>query len=208
MALQLERGARRLPLCRHGPGRRRSSSASELVPRQTVTKSSPQPIPLAAQFKSHVGTAQSRLFTACLFALACALASSSARAQAVYGSIAGTVFDSSGAPIPHATVTVTSVERNTSSSVTTNESGNYAQTHLIIGHYSVRVEAGGFNVEVQEGVELAIDTVTAVDFHLKPGKVQETVEITGEAPLLKTERTDVATTYPLKLRSVRAVHGL
>jgi hypothetical protein len=72
----------------------------------------------------------------------------------------------------------------------------------------VRVEAGGFNVEVQEGVELAIDTVTAVDFHLKPGKVQETVEITGEAPLLKTERTDVATTYPLKLRSVRAVHGL
>lgn len=126
----------------------------------------------------------------------------------MYGSIAGTVFDSSGAPIPHATVTVTSVERNTSSSVTTNESGNYAQTHLIIGHYSVRVEAGGFNVEVQEGVELAIDTVTAVDFHLKPGKVQETVEITGEAPLLKTERTDVATTYPLKLRSVRAVHGL
>ena len=126
----------------------------------------------------------------------------------MYGSIAGTVFDSSGAPIPHATVTVTSVERNTSSSVTTNESGNYAQTHLIIGHYSVRVEAGGFNVEVQEGVELAIDTVTAVDFHLKPGEVQETVEITGEAPLLKTERTDVATTYPLKLRSVRAVHGL
>jgi hypothetical protein len=91
-------------------------------------------------------------------------------------------------------VTVTSTERNTTSSVVTNDSGNYAQTHLIIGHYSVRVEAPGFNVEVQEGVELAIDTVTTVDFHLKPGKVQETVEVTGEAPLLKTERTDVATT--------------
>jgi len=175
------------------PGRRRSLSASESVIRQTVTNS--LTTPLAAQRKFHSGKrAQSRLFTVCLVALTCMLASGSARAQAVYGSIAGTVFDSSGAPIPHATVTVTSVERNTSSSVTTNDSGNYAQTHLIIGHYSVRVEAGGFNVEVQEGVELAIDTVSTVDFHLKPGKVQETVEVTGEAPLLKTERTDVATT--------------
>ncbi len=119
-------------------------------------------------------------------------------AQAVYGSIAGTVFDGSGAPIPNASVTVTNVERNTTTSVTTNESGNYAQTHLIIGHYTVRVEAAGFNVEVQEGVELAIDTVSTVDFHLKPGKVQETVQVTGEAPLLKTERTDVATTLSEK----------
>jgi hypothetical protein len=126
--------------------------------------------------------------------LAAACSSGSASAQAVYGSIAGTVFDASGAPIPHAMVTVTSTERATTSSVTTNDSGNYAQTHLIIGHYSVRVEAPGFNIEVQEGVELAIDTVSTVDFHLKPGKVQETVEVTGEAPLLKTERTDVATT--------------
>ena len=82
--------------------------------------------------------------------------------------------------------------------VTTNESGNYAQTHLIIGHYTVRVEAPGFNVEEQQGVELAIDTVSTVDFHLKPGKVQETVQVTGEAPLLKTERTDVATTLSEK----------
>jgi outer membrane receptor protein involved in Fe transport len=89
---------------------------------------------------------------------------------------------------------VTSVERNTSTSVTSNDSGNYNQSHLIIGHYSVRVEAQGFNVEVQQGVELAIDTVSTVDFRLKPGKVEETVQVTGEAPLLKTERTDVATT--------------
>ena len=116
----------------------------------------------------------------------------------MYGSIAGTVFDGSGAPIPNASVTVTNVERNTTTSVTTNESGNYAQTHLIIGHYTVRVEAPGFNVEVQQGVELAIDTVSTVDFHLKPGKVQETVQVTGEAPLLKTERTDVATTLSEK----------
>jgi hypothetical protein len=140
----------------------------------------------------------SQLRMAALLVVAGVLASGSAWAQAVYGSIAGTVFDSSGAPIPNASVTVTNVERNTTTSVTTNESGNYAQTHLIIGHYTVRVEAPGFNVEVQQGVELAIDTVSTVDFHLKPGKVQETVQVTGEAPLLKTERTDVATTLSEK----------
>jgi hypothetical protein len=141
---------------------------------------------------------KSYLAAAGLFASVCAMASGSAFGQAVYGSIAGTVFDSSGAPIPQATVTVTNAERNTTTSVTTNDSGNYSQTHLIIGHYAVRVEAAGFNVEVQEGVELAIDTVSTVDFHLKPGKVQETVQVTGEAPLLKTERTDVATTLSEK----------
>jgi hypothetical protein len=141
---------------------------------------------------------KSYLAVAGLSAAIWVMAGGSASAQAVYGSIAGTVFDSSGAPIPQATVTVTNAERNTTTSVTTNDSGNYSQTHLIIGHYSVRVEAAGFNVEVQQGVELAIDTVSTVDFHLKPGKVQETVQVTGEAPLLKTERTDVATTLSEK----------
>ena len=125
---------------------------------------------LSSQLRSH-------LRVAVLFVVAGVLASGSASAQAVYGSIAGTVFDGSGAPIPNVSVTVTNVERNTTTQVTTNESGNYAQTHLIIGHYTVRVEAPGFNVEVQEGVELAIDTVSTVDFHLKPGKVQETVQV-------------------------------
>jgi hypothetical protein len=72
---------------------------------------------------------KSYLAAAGLSAAIWAMASGSASAQAVYGSIAGTVFDSSGAPIPQATVTVTNAERNTTTSVTTNDSGNYSQTH-------------------------------------------------------------------------------
>jgi len=117
-----------------------------------------------------------------------------AGAQAVYGSIAGTVSDSSGAPVANAAVTIIEVNRNTSSEVHTNESGNYDQSHLIIGHYQVRVEAPGFKAAVTEGVELAIDTVSTVNFKLSPGEVRETVTVTSESPLLKTERTDVATT--------------
>mgnify|MGYP000964897115 CR=1 FL=1 len=54
-----------------------------------------------------------------------------ARAQAVYGSIAGNVTDSSGAAVAGATVTITSVERQTSATVTTNESGLYTKERLL-----------------------------------------------------------------------------
>ena len=129
-------------------------------------------------------------FAACMFF--CWLPQ--ARAQAVYGSIAGTVQDSSGAPVVHALVTVVDIDRNTITTSYTNESGNYLHSHLIIGRYRVKVEAPGFNTAVQDGVALAVDSVSTVDFSLRPGAVQETVTVTSEAPLLKTERTDVATT--------------
>ena len=54
----------------------------------------------------------------------------SARAQAVYGSIAGTVEDSTGAALPGTNVTITSVERQTTDTVVTNSSGNYLKERL------------------------------------------------------------------------------
>jgi Carboxypeptidase regulatory-like domain len=112
----------------------------------------------------------------------------------VYGSIAGTVYDSSGAGVPRATVAITDLQKNINYTSITNESGNYSQAHLIIGRYRVRVEVTGFKAAVQEGVDLAVDTVTTVDMTLQPGDVNQTIEVTEETPLLKTERTDVSTT--------------
>lgn len=124
--------------------------------------------------------------------------SPSALGQAVYGSIAGTVYDSSGAGVPRATVNITDLQKNISYTTTTNESGNYSQTHLIIGRYRVRVEMAGFKASVNEGVDIAVDTVTTVDVTLQPGDVTQTIDVTAEAPLLKTERTDVSTTLSEK----------
>jgi|SRR5579871_873691 len=134
---------------------------------------------------------------ACTFAaillVAWAFSGGRASAQAVYGSIAGTVYDSSGAGIPKAAVTITDLAKNISYTTTTNESGNYSQAHLIIGRYRVRVELAGFKTAVQEGVDLSVDTVTTIDVTLQPGDITQTIEVKEEIPLLKTERTDVST---------------
>jgi hypothetical protein len=136
--------------------------------------------------------------TACLLVLAFIACAATARGQAVYGSIAGTVYDSSGAGVPKAVVTITDLQKNIGYSTIANESGNYSQTHLIAGRYRLRVEFPGFKTAVQDNIDLAVDTVTTVDVTLQPGDVTQTVDVTAETPLLKSERTDVATTLSEK----------
>jgi hypothetical protein len=119
-------------------------------------------------------------------------------AQAVYGSIVGNITDSTNAAIPHAKVTVRDLGKGVSYTTVTNETGNYSQTHLIIGVYEVRVEAPGFETFVQQNVNVSVDLSTQVNAQLRPGTVGEVISVTGEAPLLKTERSDVSDTMTQK----------
>src|SRR5215469_11902194 len=128
------------------------------------------------------------------FILCTGLVAPCARGQAVYGSIGGTVVDDSGGAIANASVTIKDVNRNIIYNVSTDASGAFKQAHLIIGTYRVQVEAQGFKQTVVENVEVAVDTVRTVEITMQPGSVSTTVTVTDEAPLLKTERTDVATT--------------
>ncbi|HEX8090155.1 MAG TPA: carboxypeptidase-like regulatory domain-containing protein, partial [Blastocatellia bacterium] len=122
-----------------------------------------------------------------------------AKAQAVYGSISGTVTDASGAIVPGATVTITSVERKTSDIVTTNESGLYVKERLLPGNYEVKFEAQGFKQGLVSSVVVNVDAQTKVDAALEPGAISDTVTVTASAgQLLKTDRADVATTFETK----------
>ncbi|HTS25220.1 MAG TPA: TonB-dependent receptor [Bryobacteraceae bacterium] len=118
--------------------------------------------------------------------------------QAVYGSIVGSVTDTSNAAIPKAKVTIRDVGKGVSYTTSTNDTGNYSQTHLIVGVYEVRVEAPGFDTYVQQNVNVEVDANTQVNAQLHPGKVGETVNVTAEAPLLKTEKSDVSDTITQK----------
>jgi Carboxypeptidase regulatory-like domain/TonB dependent receptor len=119
----------------------------------------------------------------------------SAVAQAVYGSILGTITDPSGAAVAGAKVTVTSVSKGITVSTTTNADGNYSVTHLIPDVYNVKAEASGFKSFQTANVVVSADTGSRVDGQFQVGGSQETVEVTAEAPQLKTDRADVAVIF-------------
>jgi outer membrane receptor protein involved in Fe transport len=119
-----------------------------------------------------------------------------ARAQAVYGSIAGTIEDSTGAALPGVNVTITSNERKTSDTVVTNSSGLYSKERLVPGTYTVKAELSGFRPAQVSTVNVNVDTQTKIDLKLEVGQLSEAVEVTAtEGQLLKTDRADVATTF-------------
>src|SRR5271165_2465730 len=134
-----------------------------------------------------------RLQTLVLCALSLGFfATSAALAQAVFGNIVGTVTDASGAAVPKAKVTITDTNKGVSVTATTNESGFYTQGHLIAGAYEVRIEANGFQTFVQQNVAVTVDSTSEVSPRLNIGAVGETISVSSEAPLLKTEKADVS----------------
>jgi hypothetical protein len=127
--------------------------------------------------------------------LALGFSASTSLGQAVYGSIAGSVTDPQGAAVAGAKVTITSLAKGNSEQTTTNESGNYTVTHLVPGNYRVRIEGTGFKAYDAASVSVGVDTVVHVDAALQVGEVTQTVEVTGEVPQLKTDRSDVSVTF-------------
>ncbi len=131
-----------------------------------------------------------------LLAAVAMLPAAPAKAQAVYGSLAGSVIDASGAAMPGVNVTITSLERKTIDSVVTNASGFYTRARLLPGSYEVKAELTGFKAAVVSSARVSVDTQTKVDFRLELGQLTETVTVTtAESQLLKTDRADVATSF-------------
>jgi Carboxypeptidase regulatory-like domain/TonB dependent receptor len=126
------------------------------------------------------------------FALLFSFCTPEASSQAVFGSISGTVTDPSSAAVAKAKVTVIDEAKGTTEQATTNENGNYTVTHLIPDLYTVRIEAAGFKVIEFKGVAVSADTAAHLDGQFQVGSTSEQVEVTAEAPELKTDRADVS----------------
>jgi carboxypeptidase family protein/TonB-dependent receptor-like protein len=122
----------------------------------------------------------------------------SACGQAVFGSIFGTVTDPTGAAVANAKVTVTDLRKGTIDTATTNDSGNYSVTHLIPDNYGVRIEGSGFKTIDEENIAVSADAAARVDGQFQVGSATESVEVTSEAPQLKTDRADVSIEFNQK----------
>jgi len=113
-----------------------------------------------------------------------------AYSQAVNATLLGTVTDSTGAVVANAKVTITEVTTGVKHSGQTNDSGNYTFADLPPGSYAVEVDQTGFKKEVRRDIGLLVNTTQRVDIQLQPGSLTETVEVTGAAPELQTDRAD------------------
>src|ERR1700761_8908965 len=129
----------------------------------------------------------------------CVLAiGSRALAQAVTGTIVGTVTDSTGAVVGNATVSISLTGQNSTFTTKTNDSGNFVVPDLSPGTYTVTIVATGFKKQAYENVILQTNTTQRVDASLATGAFTEEVTVTTAPPQLQTDRADISTTIDQK----------
>src|SRR5437667_8349643 len=107
--------------------------------------------------------------------------------------IVGAVKDQTGAVIPGVTITATNPNTGMTRTAMTNETGNYSGPHLPVGTYAIKAELAGFKTQVAEKVKLDVQQTARVDFTLEIGQVADQVTVTGVAPLLQTDDSQVGT---------------
>jgi len=113
--------------------------------------------------------------------------------QEVTAAIVGTVTDPSGAPIKGAAIVARDTERGTVWKAETNDSGDFNILRLPVGTYAVEATAPGFEKSVYPPLTLVLNQTARLNFQMKVGKVTETMEVSGAAPVLQTESVEVST---------------
>ncbi|HTX41706.1 MAG TPA: TonB-dependent receptor [Acidobacteriaceae bacterium] len=114
--------------------------------------------------------------------------------QAVTGTLLGTVQDQTGAAVPNAGVTLTNQGTGVVDKTTTGPQGYYTFPTLNPGLYTVTVSASGFETVVSRSNVVQVEQATRVDVMLRPGRVNEQVIVSGQAPLVETTTSDLGQT--------------
>ena len=112
----------------------------------------------------------------CTFVLVL-FAGTTLKAQDISGTISGTVLDGTGAAVAGATVTVTNTDKNTSQTTQTNDRGEFTVPNLLVGHYSVTVEAKSFKKVEQKEIMLNVHDQLGLSFKLEVGSATETLTV-------------------------------
>jgi outer membrane receptor protein involved in Fe transport len=117
-----------------------------------------------------------------------------AQSQATTGNIEGRVLDPKGAAIPGATITATNQQTGLEKTTSSDSEGNYRLILLPPGQYTIRANAQGFSPAESRDVTVTVGGASSLDVKLSVGGASETVTVTGETPVVETNRTSVATT--------------
>ncbi len=109
-----------------------------------------------------------------------------------YGTILGTVTDTSGAVVVKASVDITNRSTSVTKHTETTSGGDYTVPYLQPGIYRVSIQAPGFQKSVTENVSLVVGQEARVDVAMKPGAVTESVEVQASALALDTDSSAVS----------------
>ena len=122
-------------------------------------------------------------------------------AQVTTGTVSGTVADSTGAVLPGANIVILNEDTGISRTVESDAGGRYSATSLSLGNYRITGSLAGFQTEVHSGILLTVGRVAIVNMELQVGAITQTVEVTGEAPLVQT--TDSTVGYLVNDTTIR-----
>jgi Carboxypeptidase regulatory-like domain len=123
---------------------------------------------------------------AVVFALFC-VSGHRLEAQSTFGSIRGTVQDSTGAAIPDTQITLHSIDENTDRTVTSDATGSYALENVLANKYNIRARHDGFAETVVDGITLAARQDLRYILQMKISQQATTVEVTSSATQINTE---------------------
>jgi len=110
------------------------------------------------------------------------------------GAISGAVMDQSGAVLPEVRVTLKSTEKGFTQTTKTSAQGVYQFSLLEPGTYSLTISAANFK-SWSATTTVSVEQTALVNARLEVGATGTTVEVSGEAPLLQSETSEISTTF-------------
>ncbi|MBI3208492.1 MAG: TonB-dependent receptor [Candidatus Solibacter usitatus] len=127
----------------------------------------------------------------CALVFAFAAMPASLPAQVLYGTLVGTVTDSSESAVPGAAVKIVNAGTGQTWDLTTNESGGFSSSPIPAGTYDLTVTNHGFQTFTAKSVAVTANSTVRVGVALKVGSVAETLLVEASATVLKTDSADV-----------------
>src|SRR5215472_17508720 len=118
--------------------------------------------------------------------------SAAAQSSSASGRLEGYVVDSTGGVVVGATVTAQNTTTKESVSQQTDERGHFLFLYLSPSQYDVTVEKSGFAPYTVNAVVINVGTTPSLHPQLTPGGVETKLTVVGEAPLVDTSESALA----------------
>src|SRR4029077_7847643 len=128
-----------------------------------------------------------------------------ASAFAQEATLTGTISDTTGGVLPGVTITATHTATGNTFVAVTDEKGGY-RLPVRVGMYKVDAELPGFGTVTRQ-IDLLVGQTAVLNLQLAPLTVQESVTVTGEAPLVDTATSTLGTNVDPRQMQELPVNG-